>query len=263
MRSPAVMRSKRPNAARKRARPGLDVVEARAENEGERSRSEGVVDVVEPGEGEGHAARPFRGDEVEGRALEARELDRPRSHVERRPGLVAARAAVVAEMADVRGRVVVGRPARAAVLRVGGVGEAVARDRGVVDPEPERLGAAARDVGRGAGRRRSRPSTPRDRGRRPRCASARRCARARRSGRAGRGRGCRDRRPAAGCGRRCRETRPRRPRRARGRPRRRRGAPTPHPRRDSRPRGCARASRGLRRSPRPSRRSSSSRWSPR
>ena len=60
---------------------------------------------------------------------------------------MAARAAVVAEMADVRGCIVVGRPARAAVLRVGGMGEALAGDGRVVDPEPERLGTPARDVG--------------------------------------------------------------------------------------------------------------------
>ena len=61
---------------------------------------------------------------------------------------MAARAAVVPEVADIRGRVVVGRPTGAAVLRVGGVGEALTRNRRIVDPEPERLGATARDVGK-------------------------------------------------------------------------------------------------------------------
>jgi hypothetical protein len=60
---------------------------------------------------------------------------------------VATRAPVVAEVADVGGRVVVGSSACAAILRIGGVGEAVACDGGVVDPEPERLRSPTSDVG--------------------------------------------------------------------------------------------------------------------
>ena len=41
--------------------PGLDVVQAGAEDEGERGRSEGVVDVVEPGEGERHCVASLPG----------------------------------------------------------------------------------------------------------------------------------------------------------------------------------------------------------
>ena len=176
---------------------------------------------------------------------------------------MAARAAVVAEMADVRGRVVVGRPARAAVLRVGGMGEALAGDGGVVDPEPERLGTAARDVGqewvvgvhdrprRGIEVGDSRApalgdvlelavavelvaeKVPETDGLRPDAA-----------GDVGKRALVDLEEPEVG-------------------PVARREAPMPPPRRDSLPRGCARASRDLRRSPRPSRRSSSSRWSPR
>jgi hypothetical protein len=50
-------------------------------------------------------------------------------------------------MADVRGAIVIGRAARAAVLRVGGVGEAFARHGRVVDPEADRVAMPPRDVG--------------------------------------------------------------------------------------------------------------------
>ncbi len=102
----------------------------------------------------------------------------------------AVRAAVVAEMADVGGGVVVRRAAAQAVLRVGRVLERGARVARVVDPERH---ATAPGRGQIADLRVVGVHDEQRLGqlpRRPR-ASGRRRAPARRSGRAGRGRGCR------------------------------------------------------------------------
>ena len=79
--------------------------------------------------------------------VDAGELDLPGGDVERRPGVPAVRAAVVAEMADVRGAVVVRRPAAHAPLRVGRVLELAPRMPLVVDPEPDGLPAGIRERG--------------------------------------------------------------------------------------------------------------------
>ncbi len=146
-----------------------------------------VVDVVDA-----------RQAELERRAAdrERRCPSRPRSSiardgdVERRPGVAAARAAVVAEVAEVDRRVAVGVAAAHAGGRVGRVGEVGERDRRVVEAEPDDVGATVaeraddRVVGRQHEQRLGRQA------RRPSSASARPPAPARRSGRAGRGTGC-------------------------------------------------------------------------
>ena len=127
-----------------------DLVERRAERPGERGRGERVVDVVEPGKGELDPPRPLGRDEVERRAVEPAQLELPRRDVERRPRVPAGRAAVVAEVADVRGRVVVRRAADDAVLRVGRVLERrAARGAG------RRGRSGPRRPGRGRARRRA------------------------------------------------------------------------------------------------------------
>src|SRR5581483_11405191 len=108
------------------------LVESRAEGERERGRTDRVVDVVEAGKRELDAARPLGRHEVEGGAFETMQLDLARGDVERRPRVVAARAAVVTEVPDVGRGVVVGRAAADAVLRVGGVLQRRARDAGIV-----------------------------------------------------------------------------------------------------------------------------------
>ena len=105
--------------------------------------------------------------------------------------MVAARAAVVAEMADVRGGVVVRRAAADAVLRVGRVLQRRAGARAGRRGRRRRCPRAPRPPRRAAGRRRCRRAAPPPAGRPSPRASARPRARARRTGRAGRGRGCR------------------------------------------------------------------------
>ena len=61
--------------------------------------------------------------------------------------MVALRAAVVAEMADVHRRVLVGRPAAHAVLRVRGVLQTRSRLARVVEPEAERAFASVGEIG--------------------------------------------------------------------------------------------------------------------
>ena len=84
--------------------------------------------------------------ERERRAVEAVELDLPCRKVEGRPGVPAGRAAVVTEVADVGGGVVVGRPAANAVLRVGGVLQRGPGLLGVVQPEGHRAGRARCEI---------------------------------------------------------------------------------------------------------------------
>ncbi len=145
-RSPIAIRSKRPNAAEKRPRPRADVCRRDTECEAERRGRECVVDVVEPRQAQLDPRFAGRGSQREGGSVEAAQLDLARRHVERRSGVAAVRAAVVAEMADVGGRVHVRRPAAEAVLRVGRVLERGSRLRGVVDPERERPRAVAAEV---------------------------------------------------------------------------------------------------------------------
>ncbi len=195
--SPTWIRSNRPKAALKRPSPAAISSSVEPSAAGERGGGERVVDVVEAGKRELDPPRALGGDEVEGGPLEPGELDRPSRHLERRPGVAAGGAAVVAEVPDVGGRVLVRRAAPDAVLRVGGVLERRSRDPGVVEAvhggqavlrrERSELRVVAVDDERGGRRRARRP---------PRASAARR-ARARRSGRAGRERDCRGRRCGA------------------------------------------------------------------
>ena len=185
--------------------------------------------------------RPRRVSRREPRRVEPAQLDVPRGDVERGPRVPAARAAVVAEVADV---------GRGEVVRA-------CRSEGSTSSRPRAAGAAGRGVGssrpkRSAARRPSaRSATTASSAfttsvvssgkalRRPR-ASARRRARARRSGRAGRGRGCRARRRAAAAARAPRAARPRRPRTGRDRLAAPRRARTRSPRAGSRRPGSTR-----------------------
>ncbi len=179
--------------------PRDDLVERRAERLRERRSGERVVDVVEArASASSTRARSRRRDEIERDPLEAVQLDRAGRDVERGPRVAAVRAAVVAEVPDVGGAVVIGRPAADAVLRVGRVLERRAGEARVVEAEDDECARASASeptlrivaVHDEDGRRPAAPRPPR--------ASARRSARARRSGRAGRGRDCRGRRPGAG-----------------------------------------------------------------
>ncbi len=84
---------------------GDDLVSSRSQRVRERGGADSVVDVVQPGELELDAPHFARQIEVEGDALECVQLDVAGSDVQLRPGDVAVGAAVVAEVADVRGRV--------------------------------------------------------------------------------------------------------------------------------------------------------------
>ena len=113
---------------------------------GEGRRRDGVVDVVEAGERELHAARLALQLQVEGDSVECAELDVARHDVQRRPCDVPVRAAVVTEVADVRRGVLERLTAAQAVLRVGGVLERGPRDARVVKPEDERGGVRGREI---------------------------------------------------------------------------------------------------------------------
>ena len=80
-------------------------------------------------------------------ALEPVQLDGAADDVERRPRVPAGGAAVVAEVADVRRRVLVRRAAAQAVLRVGGVLERRPGEPRIVEPEDGRRVVCAREVG--------------------------------------------------------------------------------------------------------------------
>ena len=177
--------------------------------------------------------------------------------------MAASGAAVVAEMADVGRGVRVGRAAADAPLRVGRVlqlGRGVAR---VVEPENHGTRPFSGDlpelrvVAVGHEQRLRREAA------RHLAPALGQRARARRSGRAGRETGCRARRPAARRASPPRAARPRPPRTAPARHPGRRRAPRRRRRRGSRRRGCAPAAPTARGSARPSRPSSSCRWSPR
>ena len=130
------MRSKRPNAAEKRSSPHCDVVEVGAERAGQGGRRDRVVDVVQPRQAEGDAGvnRPAS-------RAGTRRAPAPRATTSRAATSSggrtwsSARAAVVAEVADVGGGVVVRRPAADAVLRVGGVLQGRAGDARIVKAE--------------------------------------------------------------------------------------------------------------------------------
>ena len=79
--------------------------------------------------------------------VDARELDLPCHDVERRPRVPAVRAPVVAEMADVRGSVLVRRAAADTPLRVGCVLELAPRVPLVVEPEADALAPRVRERG--------------------------------------------------------------------------------------------------------------------
>ena len=75
-------------------------------------------------------------------ALETAQADRRHRHVERRPGVAAVGAAVVAEVAEVDRLVAVGVAATHARGGVGGVGEVGERHRRIVEAEPDHVAAA-------------------------------------------------------------------------------------------------------------------------
>ena len=112
-----------------------DLVERRAERQRERPGPESVVDVVEPRQNEVHASRSFRRRERERGPVEPVQLDVARGHIERRPRVPAVRTAVVTEVADVRGGVVVRGAAAQAVLGVGRVLQGRTCESRVVETE--------------------------------------------------------------------------------------------------------------------------------
>ena len=137
MRSPSTaIRSNRPNAAPKLPKASGDLVGRGAERTGEGGGREGVVDVVEARQRQLDPPGSGRRDQVERRAVEPAQLQVPRRNVERRARVAAVRAAVVAQMPDVRRRVVVRMAADYAVLRVGGVLQRRPGVTRVVEPEP-------------------------------------------------------------------------------------------------------------------------------
>src|SRR5215813_10960956 len=83
--------------------PGRDLVELGTERTAESGRRHGVVDVVETREPKLDPSRAFRRVEPEGSAIQPLQRDVARRDLQRRPLVVAARAAVVAEVADVGG----------------------------------------------------------------------------------------------------------------------------------------------------------------
>ena len=126
---------------------GADRLERRPEREAEARRGGRVVDVVEARERELDLDLAARGDEREPGRAEAGQLDVPRDEVELGSGMPARRAAVGAEMADVRSLVLVRRPAADAVLRVGCVLERWTRVSRIVEAVAEDVAPAVREVG--------------------------------------------------------------------------------------------------------------------
>src|SRR5262249_40552403 len=100
---------------------GRDLVELCPEGAGESGSCDRVVDVVETRQPQLDSPRPLRRVEPERGVLEPVQRDVPRRELETRPRMVAARAPVVAEVADVGGHIVVRRAAADAVLRVRGM----------------------------------------------------------------------------------------------------------------------------------------------
>ena len=261
-RSPTAIRSNRPNAAEKRSSPAAISVERHARARARaRLRRRRCRRCRGPGSASSTRADPSGVVERERRAVEAVQLDLARGDVERRPRVAAVRAAVVAEVPDVRGRVVVGRAAA----------------RGSTSSR-RRAGARAR-----AARGRRRPKTsalPCARARSPTCGSspfttsrasgsaATRVAPARRDGlelavavELVAKEVAEQKRLAAERAAQPRATQPRRPRRGRARRRGAGGASRRRPRRGSRRSCCARAARAAAGSRRPSPSSSSCRSS--
>ena len=259
--------SARPKAGATASRPAIDVVERGAERERQGRRAERVVDVVEPGQGQGDRGVAGRRAQREARAADAVEHDVGGGDLRARGG----RRRRCRSGSGPGGR---GRPRRSGRARRS-AGSAWRRRRAawrpwpcvVLDPEVQRVAVATEvgdrrvvgveDEARG-GRRGDAPP------------SGRRSSRARRSGRAGRGRGWPAAARAGGARRRPGRARTRRPRRGRCRrpDRRRGGRPPAASRRRRRPcwrrRGCGRGGRRRARgSRRPSRRSSSCRSWPR
>ncbi len=195
---PAGIRSKRPKAALKSCEPAGDRRRVLPSATSKRGRGDGVVDVVEPRERELDRRAAVRRLQSKARAGEPAKLDVTRRHVERRSLVPAGGTAVVAEMSDVRRRVVVRLAAANAVL---GVGRVLERGRACRGSSSPNLSARSRPSASSASTGSSALTTsvvePGGE-RRPR-ASARRRARARRSGRVGLGTGSRATRRAAGC----------------------------------------------------------------
>ena len=117
------------------------------ERERDRRGGRGVVDVVEARERQLDVNLSLRGDQPEAGAREPVEVDVARGHVEGRSRVTAVRAAVVAEVADVRGRVCVRRAAADAVLRVGGMLKRRPRVTRIVDAEAKRTLSPLGEVG--------------------------------------------------------------------------------------------------------------------
>src|SRR5262249_7683599 len=103
--------------------------------------------VVEPGQPELDPAGPLRRVEPENRTLESLQRHLTCGDIQRRTCVVAARTAIVAEVTDVRGGIVVRRTAADAVLRVGSMLQGRAGDTRVV--ETKRDAACVRLADRG------------------------------------------------------------------------------------------------------------------
>ncbi len=115
------MRSKRPNAAPNRSSPAVISSSDGPEGLRECGGADGVVDVVEPRQRQPDAGAAARRVELEGRAVEAVQLDLTRHDLQRRARVPARRAAVVAEMTDIGRGELVRATAADAVPRVRGV----------------------------------------------------------------------------------------------------------------------------------------------
>src|SRR5215207_1416354 len=115
----------------------LDVVQSGAQGERKSACGKGVVDVVETRERYAHLAVASGRHEGERRALEPFQPDVVRRDVQGRPRVAAVRAAKLAEVPHVGGRVDIGGTADNAVFGICGVGETLPRHSGVVDAEAQ------------------------------------------------------------------------------------------------------------------------------
>ena len=136
-----------PPEGRAEAREALaDLVQRRTERLCERGCADRVVDVVEARERQFDPRRALGSDEVEGRAAEPVQLDRPRANLQLGPSVSARRATVVAEVPDIRRGELVRVPARDAVARIGCVLQRGAGVAGVVEAVGDRSDPPAREV---------------------------------------------------------------------------------------------------------------------
>ena len=146
-RSASAIRWKRPNAGRKRASPDAmsssDEPSARATPAAARAFST----LYRPGTASSTRRRAERRAKIERDRLEPSLLDPRGGDRELRARVPAGRAAIVAEMAEPDGLVVVWRAAANAEARVRGVRERSPRERRIVDAVRHAAGVRRRDVG--------------------------------------------------------------------------------------------------------------------